>query len=136
MKTLILIIVGIVAVALGYTLGKNKNNRRGGCVDGRGGCCDHSPKMANDKREMGGETKPDGQDGLEAFRDEQAEEKKKNLEQVLGLIEKQGKVTNNDVEKMLGIPESTVTRYFDELEKEGKVRQVGKTGQNVFYTKM
>jgi hypothetical protein len=27
-----------------------------------------------------------------------------------------------------------VTRYMNELEKEQKVRQVGKTGQGVFYT--
>jgi hypothetical protein len=34
---------------------------------------------------------------------------------------------------MLGIPESTVTRYFDELEKEGKIKQIGKTGRDVAY---
>ena len=45
-------------------------------------------------------------------------------------------VTNNHVEQMLGIPESTVTRYFDELEKAGKIRQVGKTGRDVFYEKV
>ncbi len=35
--------------------------------------------------------------------------------------------------QMLGIPESSVTRYMDELEKEGKVRQVGETGAGVRY---
>ena len=33
----------------------------------------------------------------------------------------------------IGICEAAATRYFDELEKEGKVRQVGKTGRHVHY---
>ena len=56
------------------------------------------------------------------------------MEAILGLMESGNQpLTNNHVEQMLGIPESTVTRYFDELEKEGKIKQVGKTGVHVFY---
>ncbi len=40
----------------------------------------------------------------------------------------------DNVEKMFGVSDATATRYLDELEKEQKIRQIGKTGQNVFYT--
>ncbi|MFA7252606.1 MAG: helix-turn-helix domain-containing protein [Candidatus Paceibacterota bacterium] len=74
---------------------------------------------------------------LEKPRVTQTEEKKQNLEAIMGLMESGNQpLTNYQVEQMLGIPESTVTRYFDELEKAGKVRQVGTTGQGVFYEKI
>jgi Fic family protein len=64
----------------------------------------------------------------------QADEKRQNIEAILGLMESGNQpLTNNHVEQMLGIPESTVTRYFDELEREGRVRQVGATGRDVYY---
>ena len=67
----------------------------------------------------------------------QAEEKEKNKEAILGLMESGNQpLTNSHVHQMLGIPESSATRYLDELEKEGKVRQVGKTGQSVYYSKI
>lgn len=37
---------------------------------------------------------------------------------------------------MLGISDATAERYLNELEKEGKVRQVGGTGSGVFYEKI
>ena len=67
----------------------------------------------------------------------QAEEKEENKEAILGLMESGNQpLTNSHVYQMLGIPESSATRYLDELEKEGKVRQVGKTGQSVYYSKI
>jgi hypothetical protein len=30
----------------------------------------------------------------------------------------------------------TATRYLSQLEKEGKIKQVGKTGKSVFYSKI
>jgi len=47
-----------------------------------------------------------------------------------------GQVTNNDVEKLVGVSDATAERYLDELEKEGKIRQVGKTGVSVYYEKI
>ena len=68
--------------------------------------------------------------------EKQAEEKERNKEAILGLMESGNQpLTNSHVHQMLGIPESTATRYLDELEKEGKIRQVGETGQSVYYEK-
>lgn len=66
----------------------------------------------------------------------QAEEKAKNKESILGILETQSSLTNNHIEQLLGISDATATRYLDELEKEGKVRQVGKTGRHVYYEKI
>lgn len=46
-----------------------------------------------------------------------------------------GRVSNNDIEKLLGVSDATATRYLDELEKEGKIHQVGTSGRSVFYTR-
>ncbi|MEK9159082.1 MAG: helix-turn-helix domain-containing protein [Patescibacteria group bacterium] len=66
----------------------------------------------------------------------QAEEKKRNKEALLGILETQTPLTNNHVEQLLGVSDATATRYLEELEKEGKVRQVGTTGQAVYYEKI
>ena len=66
----------------------------------------------------------------------QAEEKKRNKEALLGILETQTPLTNNQVEQLLGVSDATATRYLEELEKEGKIRQVGTTGQAVYYEKV
>ncbi|MBI2086660.1 MAG: hypothetical protein HYT69_00570 [Candidatus Zambryskibacteria bacterium] len=70
------------------------------------------------------------------FISKQQEEKKRNKQAIFELLETNHPLTNNDVEVMLGISDATATRYFDELEKEGKVRQVGKTGRYVNYERV
>jgi Fic family protein len=42
-------------------------------------------------------------------------------------------ISNNEVEKMLNVSDATATRYLDELEQEGKVEQMGRTGKYVTY---
>ncbi len=43
-------------------------------------------------------------------------------------------LTSHDVEKLLDVSNGTALKYLNELEKEGKVVQVGKTGRDVYYT--
>jgi Fic family protein len=107
MNYLVLIIVAILGIGLGYYLARLQNGQVS-------------------RRARSG--------GKKSLIEEQQEEKERNKKAILDLLETQGQLTNNHVEQMLDIPESTITRYFDELEKEGKVRQVGKTGHAVFYT--
>ena len=52
---------------------------------------------------------------------------------ILELLKEKNKITNNDVEKLLGVSDATATRYLDELEKQGKIKQIGKTGRAVYY---
>ena len=64
-------------------------------------------------------------------RDKKEERKVKILETLENAPS--GRIRNDDVESMLGVSDATVTNYFDELEKEGKIIQVGKQGQGVYY---
>jgi predicted HTH transcriptional regulator len=64
---------------------------------------------------------------------EQSEEKEKNLAKIREFIVDKDKVTNEEIQKLLNISDATVARYFDDLEKEGIVKQVGETGQSVYY---
>ena len=71
--------------------------------------------------------------------------KQKKLEKILEALDgkgpttlklrRAGKITNDEVEKLLHVSDATATRYLSALEKEGKIKQVGKTGKAVTYTK-
>lgn len=77
--------------------------------------------------------------------EKQAREKEENKRKILEFFESssfakasdgQARVANNDIEALLGVSDATVTRYLDELEKEGRIRQVGRTGRHVYYEKI
>ena len=74
--------------------------------------------------------------GLEEYNKKMQEKKEQAKEKIMELFESRGKISNSDAAKALGISRNTVIRYLDELEAESKVKQVGKTGQAVFYTKI
>ncbi len=63
----------------------------------------------------------------------QAKKKAENKDKILVFLRENEKVVNNDIEKLLGVSDATATRYMNELEKEQKVRQIGKTGNAVYY---
>mgnify|MGYP001579773126 CR=1 FL=1 len=52
---------------------------------------------------------------------------------IMELVDEKEKITNNDVEELLGVSDATATRHLDALEKSGFLRQVGRTGRHVFY---
>ena len=62
--------------------------------------------------------------------------KRKKLEKVMTMFAKQTKISNDEVEKFLHISDATAERYLDILEKENKIKQVGKTGKAVTYSKI
>ena len=62
--------------------------------------------------------------------------KRKKLDKIMNLFAKQTNITNNDVQKLLYVSDATATRYLSILEKEGKIKQNGKTGKGVLYTKL
>jgi hypothetical protein len=62
--------------------------------------------------------------------------KRKKLDRVMSLFLKQSKITNDEVEKFLHISDATATRYLSQLEKENKIKQVGKTGHAVSYSRI
>jgi hypothetical protein len=62
--------------------------------------------------------------------------KRKKLDRIMFLFLKQSKITNDEVEKYLHVSDATATRYLSILEKEGKIKQNGKTGHMVSYSRI
>ncbi len=62
--------------------------------------------------------------------------KRKKLDRIMSLFLQQSKITNDEVEKFLHISDATATRYLSQLEKEGKIKQNGKTGHMVSYSRI
>lgn len=63
----------------------------------------------------------------------QEEQKEKNLQQILDYMLQNREIDNQRVQMLLHVSDSTAERYLDELEKSGKLVQIGKTGQSVTY---
>ncbi|PIQ68498.1 MAG: hypothetical protein COV91_03845 [Candidatus Taylorbacteria bacterium CG11_big_fil_rev_8_21_14_0_20_46_11] len=62
--------------------------------------------------------------------------KQKRLDKIMSLLSEKGKVTNDEVEKLLRVSDATATRYLDTLEQENRIKQNGSTGMAVFYEKI
>ncbi|MFC1615069.1 DUF977 family protein [Patescibacteria group bacterium] len=73
-------------------------------------------------------------DGASSLITEQSKKKGENKAKILEFLEDNEKVTNNDVERICKVSHATAERYLNQLEKNGKLTQHGKIGQNVFYT--
>lgn len=77
-----------------------------------------------------------GRDLLVKARATIQDRKRKKLDKILEALNTKGKITNDEVEKLLHVSDATATRYLSALEKEGKIQQVGKTGKAVEYTRI
>src|SRR3990167_3628542 len=62
--------------------------------------------------------------------------KRKKLDRIMSLFLQKSKITNDEVEKFLHVSDATATRYLSILEKEGKIKQNGKTGHMVSYSRI
>lgn len=111
MRTLITFLVG---VAVGYWLGKRANWNS----------LSNSPSLK------------EGEGKTETLIERQGREKEAHKASMLELLKTNTPLTNDHIEQMLGVSDATATRYLEELEKEGKVRQVGKTGRGVRYERI
>ncbi len=58
-------------------------------------------------------------------------ERRKNM--LLKHLRTYGQLNNEEAQELLGVSDSTIVNYFDELEEEERVRQVGETGRGVYY---
>lgn len=59
--------------------------------------------------------------------------KSANKEKILVLLAERGEFSNADIHEALGFSERSVVRYMEELERAGKVEQIGNTGRAVTY---
>lgn len=63
--------------------------------------------------------------GLAEYNRKIQQRKKEQKAKILVMLKERGELTNDAIEKVLKISDASVTRYLDELEKEGKVVQKG-----------
>ncbi len=98
----------------------------------------HARKHSNILENVGMSEKKNqpGADKLEEFNEEREKEREANKQKILNLLEKKGELVNDDVQGLLSVSDATATRYLDELEKDGKIKQVGKTGHYTHYQKV
>ncbi|MBI4120286.1 MAG: winged helix-turn-helix transcriptional regulator [Parcubacteria group bacterium] len=59
--------------------------------------------------------------------------KRENKEKILELLKEKGEMGNSEIREVLGVSRNTVVHYMDELEKDGKIEQIGVAGQSVTY---
>ncbi|OGZ64544.1 MAG: hypothetical protein A3A98_03235 [Candidatus Staskawiczbacteria bacterium RIFCSPLOWO2_01_FULL_40_39] len=64
---------------------------------------------------------------------ETASQKEGRKQRVLVMLQEKNGLSNAYIRKVLGVSSRSVVNYMDELEKEGKVEQIGKVGQSVTY---
>ena len=69
---------------------------------------------------------------------QQKEKKDANIQAILGAFTwaTESKLRTPDVEKMLGVSESTALRYLDELEKDHKIRKEIAADRRAYYVKL
>ena len=64
---------------------------------------------------------------------ETASQKETRKQKALAMFTDKLELSNFEIRKALGVSSRTAVRYMDELEKEGRVEQVGKIGHTVTY---
>lgn len=64
---------------------------------------------------------------------ERSAEKEEQKERLLSVAQSKGTITNDEAQTLLGVSDSTAERYLEELEKVGKLAQVGTVGRAVTY---
>ncbi len=81
-------------------------------------------------------TKKTAQDvvGVCAVALERRSQKDMRKGRVLALLAEHGDMGNEELRQHLGVSARSVVNYMNELEREGKIKQVGKTGHAVVYT--
>lgn len=65
----------------------------------------------------------------------QSLKKARRLDKVMDLFNSLEQIDNLELQTLLGISSSTASRYLRRLKFQGKIRQIGKTGVDVFYIK-
>ena len=67
----------------------------------------------------------------------QPSQKEKEIEErtqkIITYIREKGEVSNDDIQALLGIADSTATKYLQQLEDKGLITQVGEQGRHVKY---
>ncbi len=72
-------------------------------------------------------------EGLDRYHKELQSTKENRKLEILELFKTNKELTNNNIEKLLGVSDATTTRYLDELEEEGIVETFGNSRRTTKY---
>lgn len=70
--------------------------------------------------------------GVSKINTQKQYKKEESKDKILELLKTKESIKNDDVEKLLGVSDSTATRYLDELEAEDKITAKG-DGKGTYY---
>lgn len=123
------IIAGLVVVAMGFWVyklyqDKKESDREVTALE----------KEKNEYAELGQE--------LTEYNQKLQEKKEQAKAKILEMFatqqdqDKQARISNSDVAKKLDISRASAFRYLDELEKQGNLKQISKTGRGVYYKRI
>jgi len=70
---------------------------------------------------------------LYSFIAERLWRKRMHKKKMIAMLIEKGSLANVDFRKEINVSDSSIVNYADELEKEGKIEQMGKTGRSVKY---
>lgn len=85
----------------------------------------------NDRGERGNDMGKS--EGTSVINPGQVKQHQENLGKILSVLANKDRVTNDEVQKFLNVSPATAERYLDELQGQGKLEQIGTTGQSVYY---
>jgi uncharacterized membrane protein YraQ (UPF0718 family) len=108
-----------IGVALGVALGAAFQNIAVGLVIGI------AIGVALDVQFGRSDKEADNDANTNAVNAARSAEKEAHVAKVLSAAQEKGSITNDEVQKLLGISDATATRYLTELESEGKLTQEG-----------
>jgi len=74
--------------------------------------------------------------GLAEYNQKMQDRKNQAKEKILKLFETKTKISNQEAAKVLNVSCASARRYFDDLEAEGRAKQIGKSGKKVYYSKI
>ncbi len=63
----------------------------------------------------------------------QTQQKQRRKELIAEYLHHHPRITNHEVRELFRVSDATATRYFDELEAEGQIKQIGEHGRDVYY---
>lgn len=72
-------------------------------------------------------------DELQGIVKDRSDQMEKNLAKALEFIVDKKKITNDELQSYLNISNATAARYLEELEKRGRLKQIGETGKYTYY---
>ena len=72
--------------------------------------------------------------GLAEYNQKLREKKEQGKTKILEMFVTDAQVSNSEVAKILEMSSASARRYLDELENEGKIKQVGRSGKKVYYS--